>query len=250
MSGSPVEGTIRDEGIPADEAVEGGGDANGSGVQHALQVEINTTSEDQMLSPREGGDLSPNTRKLIENLAEGSVIGDSQDGADAGSGAQSGPPSDGQHSTASVDAAAATRAAVPPPQGNVPGVGTGPMHMLYTGGQMLPVGHALQFLGAQQQMQLQNLPAAQQMLMFYLQGQHANYLHQAAMGTPPQPVQQRLATAAGGNGAESSAPPSAPPAQESAPQLSLLEQQQKVLQAQAQLQQQQVDTVQSLYFPV
>ena len=148
--------------------------------------------------------------------------------------------STGQHWTASVDAAAAMRAAVPPPQGNVPGVNTGPMHVLFTGRQMLPVGQCAPVPSAQHQMLLQNLPTAQQMHMFYLQGHHANYLHQAAMGPPPRP-----ATAAGGNGEESGAPPSAPPAQESAPPQSWLEQQQNVLQER--LQQQQVDTIQSLH---
>jgi hypothetical protein len=164
--------------------------------------------------------------------------------------------STGQHSTASVDAAAAMRAAVPPPQGNISGVSTGPMHILFTGGQMLPVGQCAPVPSAQHQMLLQNVPTAQRMCMFHLQGQHANYLQQAAMGTLPRPC-----TAAGGNGAESGAHPSAPPAQESAPPQSWLEQQQKVLQAQLQqqeqqekvlqeqLQQQQVDTIQSLHTP-
>jgi hypothetical protein len=146
------------------------------------------------------GELSPNTRKLIENLAEGSVISEASDSqtADSSSGGASGgaPPR-------------------PAPQ-QMPGVGSGPVHMLYPGGQMLPVGHALHFLGAQQQLAAQQMqqmtPAAQQMqqmMMLYLQGQHATFLqHQAAMGAASQPAQmkppaQSPATADGGSGAHS-----------------------------------------------
>ena len=114
-------------------------------------------------SPRGEGSLSPTTRRLIENLAQGSVIGDQDGGGDGGGGGGAKGGSNGGGARAS---------------------GTGPMQPLYPAGQMLPVGHALQFLGAQQ---LQSLPAAQQMMMFYLQGQHASYLQQAAMGNPPHP---------------------------------------------------------------
>jgi hypothetical protein len=122
-------------------------------------------------SPRGEGSLSPTTRKLIENLAQGSVIGDQDGGGDGGGGGVGG----GGGAKGGSDGGA--RAAAGPS-------GTGPMQPLYPARQMLPVGHALQFLGAQQ---LQSLPAAQQMMMFYLQGQHASYLQQAAMGNPPHP---------------------------------------------------------------
>jgi hypothetical protein len=48
--------------------------------------------------------------------------------------------------------------------------------MLYPGGQMLPVGHALHFLGAQQQLAAQQMqqitPAAQQMQQMMMMQQH------------------------------------------------------------------------------
>jgi len=99
---------------------------------------------------------------------------------------------------------------------------------------MLPVGHALQFLGAQQQMQMQSLPAAQQMFMLYLQGQYMN--QQAAMGAPSHSVaakqlHQSAAGAEGGAGSQTTA--GGPQEGASMAQSSMLEQQ-KALQAQLQ----------------
>lgn len=145
--------------------------------------------------------LSPATRKLIENLAEGSVISDGVGGAPEGGGSLRASVSLGGQEAAAGGSSSGGAAAQHRPGGaQPPGAGaSGPMHVLYPSGQMVPVGHALQFLGAQQQLQMQSIPAAQQMFMLYLQGQHASYMQQqAAMGTSTQAVATKQQNAAAG----------------------------------------------------
>jgi hypothetical protein len=180
--------------------------------------------ESSMLSPREDDDgcLSPNTRKLIENLAEGSVISDGSEGVNNVTDA-----------SLSVGHAAETGAMFGAPANPGDGPGPGPMHMLYPGGQMLPVGHALQYLGAAQQQQQLQTQAAQQLFLLYLQNQHASFMHHAvlgasaAQGMPMNPLQHNVTMSTEGGNAAS---------EDSAPTPAMLEQQQKLQEHQKVLQ--------------
>ena len=141
----------------------------GGGGAAARQVEVGDAA---LLSPR-SGELSPNTRKLIENLAGG--VDEVREG-----------PSEDAPLPAAVGRDGGAEAG--PGAGGVAGAA---LQSLFPGGQAmsglaLPLGlGGMPAAGAQlggggaAALQTQ---AAQQLFMLYLQNQHANLLQQAALG--------------------------------------------------------------------
>ena len=205
-------------------------------------VEVDVPSpggvDSTMMSPREDGNLSPATRKLIENLADGAALPDEAPPAAAAATAQDASEQSGGGGAEGAESALHNVAAA----AQLAGAGAGaPMHVLYPVGQILPVGHALQYLGGQQQMQMPALNTAQQMFMLYLQGQHASQMQQAALSAQKQSMQQQSAAAQEGAGNAHAAPAAeqaeAKPFMLDQPQQKLQEQHKAL---QAQLQQHQV----------
>ena len=141
----------------------------GGGGAAARQVEVGDAA---LLSPR-SGELSPNTRKLIENLAGG--VDEAREG-----------PSEDAPLPAAVGRVGGGEAG-----SGAGGVAGAALQSLFPGGQAmsglaLPLGlGGLPAAGAQlggggaAALQTQ---AAQQLFMLYLQNQHANLLQQAALG--------------------------------------------------------------------